>query len=52
MGQSGKDWNAKILKASIRVRKCTIHEKVKMAHINAMQISPAIYPLRQNMLSK
>lgn len=48
MGQSGKDWNAKIIKASIRVRKCTIHEKVKMAHINAMQISPAIYPLRQN----
>ena len=37
-----------IKKASIRVRKCQIHERVKLAHISALQISPLKYPLRQN----
>ena len=48
MGDNTKVWKVEITKPSIRVRKCSIHEKVKMAHINAMLISPAKYPLRQN----
>ena len=42
------DFKISIKKASIRVRKCQIHESVKLAHIKALQISPVIYPLRQN----
>lgn len=37
-----------IKKLSVSVRRCQIHEKVKLAHINALQISPFKYPIKQN----
>lgn len=46
MGDTG--FKIQIKSASIRVRKCQIHERVKLAHISALQISPIKYPLKQN----
>ena len=41
------DHKVKIKKVNMLVRKCQIHQSVKMAHISALQISPAKYPIKQ-----
>ena len=41
------DHKVKIKKVNMLVRKCQIHQSVKMAHISALQIAPAKYPIRQ-----
>lgn len=43
-----EEWNIRILKASVFVRKCHINESIKLAHVQALQISPIKYPIKQN----
>ena len=45
MGEA--DHKVKIKKVNMLVRKCQIHQSVKMAHISALQIAPAKYPIKQ-----
>ena len=45
------NFQLQIKKAGISVRKCQVHDKIKMAHINALQVSPLKYPVKQNKVS-
>ena len=44
----GTDFKIKIKKADMMVRKCQIHETVKLAHLKALEIADAKYPIKQN----
>ena len=45
---SDTDYKIKITKINMFVRKCQINQAVQLAHISALQLAPAKYPIRQN----
>ena len=46
MGEAG--WNINIKKATVLARKCQINENIKLAHVQALQLSSLKYPIKQN----
>ena len=44
----GSETEYKIKKINMFVRKCQINQAVQLAHISALQLAPAKYPIRQN----
>lgn len=44
----GEGFDLNILNASLLVRKCQISDEVKLAHLQALQIHPLCYPIKQN----
>jgi hypothetical protein len=47
-GTAFANYDVKIMKANILARRCLINSAVVSAHYNAIQISPAKYPVKQN----
>ena len=45
---SETEYKIKISKINMFVRKCQINQAVQLAHISALQLAPAKYPIRQN----
>ena len=45
---SDNEYNIKITKVNMLVRKCQINQTVQLAHLSALQLAPAKYPIRQN----
>ena len=45
---TNEEFKVKISKINLFVRKCQINQAVQLAHISALQLSPAKYPIKQN----
>ena len=44
------EYKVKIKKVNLLVRKCQINQTVKLAHLSALQLAPARYPIKQKKL--